>query len=51
VRALLLWSRRISSEKKAKCPVIFVVSTLMDKTPAIFTIPATNESTDASFRL
>jgi hypothetical protein len=43
--------KSISSEKKAKCPVILVVKTFTDNTPVILTMPATKESADASLRL
>ena len=41
----------ISSTKKAKCPVTFVVSLATARNPATFTIPATNESRDAIRKL
>ena len=45
------WSLKISSTKKAKCPVTLVVKRLTAKKPTTFTIPATNESKDAIFKL
>lgn len=41
----------ISSAKKAKCPVTFVVKVFTAKTPVIFTNPATKESNVANLRL
>ena len=40
-----------SSAKKAKCPVTLVVSFCTAKKPVTFTIPATKESNEASFKL
>ena len=41
----------ISSAKKAKCPVTFVVSVFTAKTPVTFTIPATKDNNTARRKL